>query len=139
LNKTDWKKSLDNIVHSLKPGGCVYICANGLGWYIYNYESNHNAVPDYSPRQYAIGSIQKTISSHFNKRDDLYSKYDYIISSDEVVEALFKKCTIIYKGSEGGAILNTCCDGNLPESFFIGEFRGVEAVYEIISKKSLSV
>lgn len=135
LYKTEWRKSLDNILHSLKPSGHIYICSNGLGWYLYNYERQHNAAHDYNPRQYAIGSIQKTLDSHLGIKNSSRNKFDYIISSKKIVERLERECSIIYRGIEGGANLNHHITKSGPQPFFIGEFRGVEAVYEIIARR----
>jgi SAM-dependent methyltransferase len=136
LYKTEWTKSLNNIAHSLSPGGLVYICSNGLGWYLYNYHHQHNAARDYNPRQHAIGSIQKSIGYCSMPNKDNHKSYDMIIPSDKIVEHLGCKFQILYKGREGGADLNQCVAGERTQSFFIGEFEGVEAVYEIVARKN---
>jgi len=138
IYKTEWSRSLDNMIHSLEPGGHVYICSNGLGWYIYNIESPHKAAPDFNPRQHAIGSIEKTLNSYSGASEDAQLDYDYIIPSHRIVECLKSNCSILYAGIEGGANIKQSKTEKQAQSFFIGEFRGVEAVYEIVARKDVA-
>ena len=41
----------------LKPGGTLYLCTNGFGWYLWNIIKNHNHSEDYSPRLYGLKTI----------------------------------------------------------------------------------
>lgn len=135
IYRTEWVRSLKNILNSLSPGGIVYICSNGPGWYLYNYLYQHNAASDFDPRQHAIGSIKKSIGTFSTKDKKEYEAYDWIISSDKIVKQLERKCMILYKGCEGGAHLSESLPREESQSFFIGEFKGVEAVYEIVAKR----
>lgn len=137
LYKTKWRIALDNFYYSLKPGGLFYVCSNGLGWYFYNYDNQHNPASDFDPRRHALGSIQKTLDYFSGVREQNPNFYDLILPSKRIDEILKSKFSILYIGSEGGSNINSSLFGELPQPFFIGEYRGVEAVYEILARKNL--
>ena len=132
IYRSDWKKTLKNFLRVLKPNGILYICSNGIGWYLYNFLNPHNSVNDFDAKLHAVGSIQKSIPNIFSSSDS--NNFDSIICSKTMCSYLSPDCDIIYCGKEGGYSLKG--NGNIP--FFIGEFEGYEAVYEIVAKKVIN-
>lgn len=58
---TDAKKSIKEIARVLKPGGRVYLTANGVGWFSFLLIEEHNKSPHYDPRQIAADSFANTL------------------------------------------------------------------------------
>ena len=54
---TDYPMTLKEFFRVLKPKGRLYVCTNGLGWYLYNLIENHNPSKDFNPRMYALDTI----------------------------------------------------------------------------------
>ena len=44
---TPWKKSISELIRVLKPGGKIYVSANGIGWLKYLWYTEHNKTADY--------------------------------------------------------------------------------------------
>ena len=65
---TDWQKSYREFFRVLKPSGVLYVCTNGLGWYLWNIFGNQNASDDFNPRMHAIDTIMQTVSSKIMKK-----------------------------------------------------------------------
>ena len=58
---TPWRQSLAELTRVLKPGGKLYVNANGLGWYIFLWESQHNKAEDYDPKAAAARTLTDTL------------------------------------------------------------------------------
>jgi SAM-dependent methyltransferase len=128
---TDYRKSVAEIHRVLKPGGKVYICSNGLGWYLHNLINGHNSSDNFDPREMAIQTIDNT----FNYLSGLGSRPggQVIIGSDRMSaymkETGFEK---IVTGSEGSLKTNL----DIPvKRFYPDGYFGKEGVYEILAWK----
>jgi SAM-dependent methyltransferase len=127
---TDYKKTLTEFKRTLRPGGYLYICCNGLGWYLYNFFSVRNKAKDYDPKIMAINAIENTIGvlNGLNK----LSCNELIIPSSVLINDLkelgFK---IIHKGHEGSLNIQEI-NNEQGSSFFIKEYLGKETVYEVL-------
>ena len=44
-------KSLAELARVLRPGGRIYLSANGVGWYLFLWEEEHNKTADYDQNQ----------------------------------------------------------------------------------------
>ena len=66
--------------------GYLYICCNGLGWYLYNLFSVRNKAKDYNPKIMAINAIENTfeVLNGFNK----LSNNELIIPSSVLINDL---------------------------------------------------
>jgi SAM-dependent methyltransferase len=111
----------------LRPGGELYICSNSIGWYIYNIVANPNACKDFSPSNSAVGAINSSFEMLAGGSRD--PNYDYIMPSSGLCRLLVK-CgfEILYVGGEGTY-------GDSGNSFFLSEYMGLEAVYEVLARK----
>lgn len=114
----------------IKPGGKLYLCSNGLGWYLYNIIESPNKSLNFEPNLAAIGAINRAINKSVTNN---YDDFDDIISSVKL-SSILKDCNfkLDYVGAEGTFSINN----NFKEPFFIGEYMGEEAVYEILAKCS---
>ena len=113
----------------IKPGGKLYLCSNGLGWYLYNIIKSPNKSLNFDPRSAAIGAVNRAVNKSVTNK---YDEFDDIISSEKLSTILtdhdFK---LDYIGAEGTFSVN-----NSKDPFFIGEYMGEEGVYEILAKCS---
>jgi SAM-dependent methyltransferase len=51
---TNYPKVFKEFYRILKPGGKLYICANGFGWYLFRLVNNYNPSKDFNPRVDAL-------------------------------------------------------------------------------------
>ena len=58
---TKWKDTLKEFYRVLKPDGKIYVNANGLGWYIFLWNTEHNKTEDYDPKKVAANTFKETI------------------------------------------------------------------------------
>jgi SAM-dependent methyltransferase len=127
LYLVDHDKALREFKRVLRPGGKLYICTNSLGWYLYNLENNHNPAADFDPKEVAAKAIENTINVAHGKNRDRAS---HIIIPGYALSFLLE--------SLGFHNISLAPEGELSPSvpsFFLGEYRGLEAVYEIICEK----
>jgi len=129
---TPWKESLKELVRVLKPGGKIYVNANGLGWYNFLWIEQHNKADDYDPKSIASKSMQNTLdyerNSVFNAESQLIIEPKQL--SDELEILGFQDIKI---GAEGELWINHSVPE--PKPFFKGEYFGLTGVYEIIATK----
>jgi SAM-dependent methyltransferase len=59
---TDTKRTIRELSRVLKPGGRVFLTANGVGWFSFLLIEEHNKSPHYDPRQIAADSFQNTLN-----------------------------------------------------------------------------
>jgi len=114
----------------IRPGGKLYLCSNGLGWYLYNIIESPNKSLNFDPSLAAIGAINRAINKSVTNK---YNDFDDIISSERLSSILIDyNFKLDYVGAEGTFSVNN----NLNDPFFIGEYMGEEGVYEILAKCS---
>jgi len=127
---TNYKKSLDEFGRILKPGGKLYLCTNGLGWYLHNLIGDINSsLPN--TRQMAIDTIHNTLD--FLSGIIYDSSKQLITTSVNIIQYLKNiGFSINFYGGEGTYTKN-------PEmtiySFFNSSYYNEEGVYEIIATK----
>ena len=126
---TSWKKSLYELVRVLKPGGKIYINANGLGWYKFLWYSNYNQVEDYSPRKVAAEAWMNTYKYQTNL--PLKFPTQLIIEPEELMKEL-KALKIKKIKMDGEGLLNNPKNKKV---FFKKNYYGDIGVYEVIGEK----
>jgi ubiquinone/menaquinone biosynthesis C-methylase UbiE len=135
LYMTDVKRTLREFFRLLKPGGSLYICSNGPGWYVYNLIEAPNQAADYSPRRRALRAVRNTFAY------DLFDKHspgdEVIISSRRLKRRLeaagFERAVAAPEG-------NICLRGQpRARPFFKSSYWGLEGVYEILAYKKSHV
>ena len=124
---TDWKKSLKELIRVLKPNGSLYVSANGVGWYLYLWDSEHNQVKGYDPKLNAALAFQNTLNYQRNLPaiDDAH----VIVEPNEMIrEAKLLGLSNAKFKPEGFLSKNS-------KPFVIGTYKGNSAVYEILGQK----
>lgn len=126
----DHRKVIPEFYRVLKPGGKLYICTNGLGWYIYNLIETHNSSDNFDSRKMAAETIDNTLRFFHSGHKDFEGQI-CVPSSIMIKELKRFGFDIMAYGSEGSINLS---DVSI-KPFFIGEYLGYEGVYEILALK----
>ena len=130
---TPWRKSLAEIFRVLKPDGKIYVNANGLGWYMFLWEEEHNKAADYDPKTLAAKTLQDTLK--YDRRGEFNNNGSLVIGVDDLISELQKI------GFESSQVASEGClhlDSAVakPRPFFKGEYKGLTGVFEIVAKKT---
>lgn len=127
----DHVKAINEFFRVLKPGGSIYVCTNGLGWYVHNAITPHNPSPHFDIRKMAIKAIHNTITylSTGERDSDAQLIVPSRLLSRTVADAGFEGVTI---GAEG-TLARRHRDN--PKSFFKSSYHGMEGVYELLATK----
>jgi SAM-dependent methyltransferase len=64
----DYLKAFKEFFRILKPGGKLYLCTNGIGWYVFNIVKNHNPSKDFNPRWYGFETLLHSLGYYLTKR-----------------------------------------------------------------------
>jgi ubiquinone/menaquinone biosynthesis C-methylase UbiE len=129
---TPWRQSLAELTRVLKPGGKLYVNANGLGWYIFLWQEEHNKANDYDPKAIAAKTLADSL---VYDRQGLYEPGMSLIIEPE---ALKKELEVlgfaqIEIGPEGGLHFGQSVPP--PKPFFKGDYYGQVGVYEVVAVK----
>ena len=129
---TPWRRSLHELSRVLKPGGKLYVNANGLGWYNYLWNEEPNKAAGYDPKAVAAKAFPDTLN---HEREGIHKPgMDLIIDPESLQNELRSNGFInIHQANEGGLHLNH--DVEAPKPFFGGEYYGQTGVYEIVCTK----
>lgn len=131
---TRWRKSLTELFRVLKPGGILYLNANGIGWYKHLWINEPNKANDYDPRERTAKVFMNTW--RYDRGDDVETGMDILVDPQELKQALlylgFKNIRLEAEGRL--RVLNF--SGPEPPSFFQGDYLGDVGVYELLAEKS---
>jgi ubiquinone/menaquinone biosynthesis C-methylase UbiE len=128
---TDYRKSLAEFHRILKPGGKLYVCSNGLGWYLHNLLERHNPSENFDPRKMAIDAIQNTIDYLTNP---LERKEGQIIIGSEKMKKFMDEIGFENILIDGEGRINFNKNINI-KSFYNPNYHGMEGVFEILAWK----
>jgi ubiquinone/menaquinone biosynthesis C-methylase UbiE len=126
---TPWKKSLAELVRVLKPGGKLYVNANGLGWYKHLWYTEHNKTIDYDPQKIAAEAWLNTY--YYQKGERVDFPTSIIIEPDEFISEL-KKLEMGSIQWDGEGLLGNPQNKDV---FFQKEYFGDVGVYEVMATK----
>lgn len=129
---TPWRQSLAELARVLKPGGSLYVNANGLGWYMFLWQEQHNKAEDYDPKAIAAQTFADTLRYD---REGVYEPGMNLIIEPKSMETEMQRLGFqgIKCASEGALHLNKTYDA--PNPFFKGEYYGQTGIYEICGTK----
>jgi SAM-dependent methyltransferase len=129
---TPWRKTLSELTRVLKPGGTLYVNANGLGWYMFLWQEEHNMADDYDPKAVAARTLFDTL--RYDREGHYEPGMNFLIEPLDLENELRQLgFTNIQTDHEGCLHL----DANSPKAkpFFKGEYCGQVGVYEVVAKK----
>ncbi len=130
---TPWRDSLAELTRVLKPGGKIYLTANGLGWYLFLWREEHNKVSDYDPKAIAAQSFTDTL--RYNRDNSFQAGMNFIIEPEEMKHQLIELGFVnIELDSEGTLHLNNTAVK--PKPFFNGKYQNNVSAYEVVATKS---
>jgi SAM-dependent methyltransferase len=128
---TPWRETLAEFARVLRPGGRLYVTANGLGWYKHLWRTGHNATSDYDPRMKAATVLLNTL--RYERGLPLEPRCDILIEPAEMLAELdrlgFTECR---QGAEGTLSGPDDLEGR---PFFQGEYDGDIGIYEVMASK----
>lgn len=129
----DCHKVFREFFRTLKKGGCLYICTNGPGWYLYNIIEGPNPSIDFRPRWYGLQTFWNTLirkPSGFSPRAGAR-----IMTPSGTKRALDRSgFDVVALGAEG--TLATGDDQTLPPSpNYNARYMGLVNVFEVIARK----
>jgi 2-polyprenyl-3-methyl-5-hydroxy-6-metoxy-1,4-benzoquinol methylase len=128
---TDFRKSIAEFARLLRPGGRLYLCTNGLGWYLHNFANAHNASATFDPRTMAIATLENSLDFYASGKR---TPGRQLVTPSEVILAELRKngFEILAVGPEG----TLAGPGQSPgRSFYQGEYFGAEGVYDVVARK----
>lgn len=127
-----YQLALDEFARVLKPGGLLYVNTNDIGWFFYLMLTGHNASDGYNPRGYALRSIMNTMLGVGPPYSE--QKGSQFMSKQALIRSLETRGFRILAHDGDGLIdihQNRSVRPLLP-----ARFLGVNAVYEVLAKKS---
>jgi ubiquinone/menaquinone biosynthesis C-methylase UbiE len=129
---TPWRQTLIELARVLKPGGTLYVNANGLGWYMFLWQEEHNKADDYDPKAVAARTLSDTIRYD---RENYYESGMNLVIEPRSIELELRRMGFenIQTAPEGNLHLNKSYAA--PKNFFKGEYSGQIGVYEMTAKK----
>ncbi|XFA74196.1 class I SAM-dependent methyltransferase [Thermosynechococcaceae cyanobacterium Okahandja] len=129
---TPWLESLKELARVLKPGGLLYVNANGLGWYIFLWKEEHNKADDYDPRAIVARTFADTLKYN---RQGYYELGTHLIIEPEQMRSELQKLGFIdiKIASEGCLHLNKAAPA--PKPFLKGVYQDEVGVYEVVATK----
>jgi len=130
---SDHRRSLREFFRVLRPGGVLYVCTNGPGWYVYNLLTPHNPSASFDIREMAIKAIANTFEffSEGHRSPDAQLAVSSQTLRREATAAGFRDVRV---GGEG--TLASRCEF-VPKPFFEPHYLGLEGVYEMLATKPL--
>jgi SAM-dependent methyltransferase len=129
---TPWRQVIPEIARSLRPGGLLYVNAQGFGWYKFLWDTGHNATADYDPRLVAGQALCNTV--RYDQGLPPEPGRDVLIEPDALKQALIAAGLIDLRlGAEGSVFLESP-DAEPIQPFFAGQYEGCLGVYEILAR-----
>jgi SAM-dependent methyltransferase len=127
---TPWRKSLMELTRVLKLGGTLYVNANGLGWYMFLWQEEHNKADDYDPKAIAARTFTDTLRYD---RENVFEPGMNLIIEPSVLEGELQKLGFSAINSSGEGCIHIDPSTPTPNPFFKGDYKGQIGVYEILA------
>ena len=127
---TDYVKTIREFARILRPGGQLYFCTNGFGWYLYNLLNCPNPSEDFSPRLHAIETLLHTL--RYRALGQFSHGKCLVMSPRRVTRCLTDAG---FTGVET-LRLDDCKEAPVATGIYPTSFYGFPGVYEVIARKS---
>ena len=129
---TDFRKSIAEFARLLRPGGRLYICTNGVGWYLHNFATGHNASATFDPQAMAVATLENSLSYYSTGKREPGRQ---IVTPSPVIRAELERngFEIVGIASEGEFVVPGREKG---ASFYQGRYHGAEGIYEVVARKA---
>jgi SAM-dependent methyltransferase len=131
---TPWRQSLRELTRVLKPSGRLYVNANGLGWYMFLWQEEHNKADDYDPKEIAAKCLSDTLV--YDRKGIYEPGMNLIIEPQGIKRELemlgFQHIQIAHEGG-----LHRDDSAPAPKPFFKGEYNGQVGIYEVLASKKM--
>ena len=130
---TDVRATIQELTRVLKPGGKIYICSNGIGWYCYNILKKPNASSDFNPRLYGLRTLFDSALYHTFGLSP--STNGSVTTSLAYLSKLLREngVEVLASGAEGSINLKPL--KNEIKNFFPGRYLGLECCSEWLGSK----
>lgn len=128
---TDFEASLAEFARVARPGARVYICTNGLGWYLHNIRAAPYASPTFDPAAMGRETIDHSLAYYAGLG---YRPGSQLVMPQAVTAAALDRHGFDLIGMAGEG--ECAAPGRTPgRSFFQAEYEGHEGVYEVIAER----
>jgi SAM-dependent methyltransferase len=130
---TPWRESLQELQRVLKPGGQLYLTANGFGYQVYVWMEEPNKTDYFAPRDFVPQTLQNTLDYQNTGKPQPWAQI--IVEPAEMHDALNEfGFMVVSQAAEGGIDIS----GGLhpPKPFFPGEYNGLICCYEVLAQKN---
>ena len=128
----DVRRALRELSRVLKPLGALYVCSNGVGWYLYNIVARPNRTQDFDPRTYGLNALWT--STQYRALGIPPRNGASVATSRRWLSHLIRRngLEILGVGPEGSIHVN---GREAPEPFFRDRYWGLECVSEWLARK----
>jgi SAM-dependent methyltransferase len=130
---TRWRESLTEFARVMRPGGRLYVNANGLGWYKNLWYAAPNKTADYDP-EYRAAQVWLNTWRYRNGQP-VQDGFDILIEPHELESAL-SELGFENISCAGEGLLGRAPGAAGPPPFFAATYFGDTGVYEIIAQRS---
>lgn len=129
---TPWRESLQELHRVLRPGGRLYLTANGFGYQVYVWVEEPNKTDFFSPRDFIPQTLQNTLEYQKTRKPQPWAQI--IVEPTEMEEALRENGFKVIATAAEGAI-DMSGGKHPPKPFFPGEYHGLTCCYEVLAQK----
>jgi SAM-dependent methyltransferase len=129
---TPWRQVIPEFGRVLRPGGLLYVNAQGFGWYKFLWETRHNAAVDYDPRLVAGQALCNTV--RYDQGLAPEPGTDVLIEPAALKQALTAAGFVDLRQGDEGTVFLEPPEQEPIQPFFAGQYDGCLGVYEILAR-----
>jgi len=127
LNLVHYENAIEELARVTRPGGLVYINANGIGRYVHDIVHRRNPAPDFDPRRYSLLTLWNTLSG---RRSGLSPRAGGVVAFRGRIGRLLADAgfAVMASGPEG-----TLLGGGEP--FLAGSYAGLPSAFDVLARR----
>ncbi len=130
---TPWTQSLSELVRVLKPGGYLYVNANGVGYYINRWQNRKNESSSFDPAK-TVG-LAFTNAWRHAKGLEIDVEGQVLIEPEDLTRSLIELGMTDVRRDGEGKLKSSDYAGECAQPFFPADYKGLCGTYEIIGRK----